>query len=93
MVASADSTVRGASPNNWDNSPSNWANSSSNWENSPSNWANSSSNWENSPSNFGNTRITRDESGQPTGYAVPKADGGVNFYTPSGQRTGYLPGR
>ena len=86
MTASADNSAWGTSPDNWDNSPSNWANSPSNWNNSPGNW-------NNSPSNFGNTRIIRDESGQPTGYAVPKANGGVNLYAPSGQRTGYLPGR
>lgn len=82
-----------AAADSWENSPSNWENSSSNWDNSSSNWDNSPNNWDNSSSNFGNTRIIRDESGQSTGYAVPKADGGVNFYDPSGNRTSYLPRR
>ena len=77
----------------WPTSPANWDNSSANWENSPANWENHPANWDNSAAKWGNPRIIRDEGGQPTGYAVPKAGGGVNFYTPTGQRTGYLPGR
>jgi len=86
ITAHAGVTAWEDSPSNWDNSPRNWENSSRNWENSPRNW-------DNSPSNFGNDRIIRNESGQPQGYAVPKADGGVNFYDASGNRTGYLPSR
>ena len=79
--------------NDWKTSPDNWNNSSNNWENSSSNWNNSPSNWDNSPSNYGNSRIIRDASGNPQGYAVPKSDGGVNFYDQNGTRKGYLPAR
>lgn len=75
-----------SSPNNWDNSESNWENSSSNWENSPNNWDNSTSKW-------GNERIIRDEDGNATGYAVPKKDGGVNYFDLSGNREGYQPAK
>ena len=77
----------------WDPSPANWGNSPANWENSQANWDNHPANWDNSSAKWGNTRIIRDEGGQPVGYAVPKASGGMNFYTPTGQRSGYLPGR
>jgi len=77
----------------WNSSPSNWENSPSNWNNSPSNWNNSPSNWDNSPSKYGNDRLMRDESGNVSGYAVPKSDGGVNFYNLNGERKGYLPPR
>ena len=70
----------------WNSSPSNWDNSSNNWNNSPSNW-------DNSPNKYGNDRLMRDESGNVTGYAVPKSDGGVNFYNLNGERKGYLPPR
>jgi len=73
-----------SSPNNWQNSPNNWKNSSSNWKNSPNNW-------QNSPNKWGNERIIRDDAGNPAGYAVPKRDGGVNFYDGQGNRQGYLP--
>ena len=72
------------SPNNWDNSPNNWENSSNTWENSPNNW-------ENSPNNYLDDRTIRDSNGDAKGYAVPKADGGINFYDNDGNRTGYLP--
>lgn len=75
----------------WDSSPYNWENSPNNWNNSPSNWNNSPSNWDNSPSKWGNDRIIRDNSGNPSGYAVPKPNGGVNFYDNQGNRRGYLP--
>jgi hypothetical protein len=72
------------SPNNYENSPNNYENSSSNYKNSPNNY-------ENSPNKYGNDRITRDNEGNATGYAVPKDNGGVNFYNGNGDRTGYLP--
>ena len=75
----------------WNSSPSNWKNSPSNWENSPSNWRNSPSNWDNSAAKWGNDRIVRDTEGNPQGYAVPKKDGGVNFFDFDGNRKGYLP--
>jgi hypothetical protein len=77
----------------WESSPNNWSNSPNNWENSSSNWNNSPNNWENSPNNWGNERIIRGENGNAQGYAVPRADGGVNFYDGNGNRTGYLPKR
>jgi len=61
------------------------------WKSSPYNWKNSPYNWENSPMRWDNERIIRDENGEPTGYAVPKRDGGVNFFDLEGKRRGYLP--
>jgi len=75
----------------WENSPNNWENSPNNWENSSNNWENSPNNWENSPGNYLDDRTIRDSNGGAKGYAVPKADGGINFYDNDGNRTGYLP--
>lgn len=75
----------------WNSSPQNFENSPSNFENSPSNFKNSPNNFENSPNNYGNPNIIRDNNGNASGYAVPKANGGVNFYAPDGTRRGYLP--
>ena len=48
---------------------------------------------DNNPYNQSSTRIIRDNSGQPTGYAVPKADGGTNYFNyGSTGRTGYQSG-
>ena len=64
------------------------------WENSPNNWKNSPNNWENSPNNSsGNNGTVRNSDGSSAGYAVPKADGGVNIYDNNGNRTGYIPSR
>jgi hypothetical protein len=73
----------------WEDSPYNWDNSENNWDNSPNNWENSPNNWENSPNNWNSDRIIRDNSGNPTGYAVPKSDGGANIYDLDGNREGY----
>jgi hypothetical protein len=75
----------------WNSSPNNWNNSPSNWQNSPNNWQNNPNNWQNNPSRFGNERLIRDTDGNVNGYAVPKSDGGVNFYDNQGNRRGYLP--
>ena len=77
----------------WEGSPNNWENSESNWENSSSNWQNSPHNWENSRHNYGNERIIRDGNGNAVGYAVPKKDGGVNYYDFDGNRKGYQPAK
>ncbi|MCA3277292.1 MAG: hypothetical protein ING26_17405 [Roseomonas sp.] len=77
----------------WASSPFNWQNSPQNWDNSPLNWRNSPNNWENSPQRFGNDRIIRGPTGSPEGYAVPRQDGGVNFFGLDGNRRGYLPPR
>ena len=77
----------------WDSSPMNWNNSPLNWDNNSMNWKNSPMNWDNSPNRWGNERIIRDEHGRAQGYAVPKEDGGINFFDFDGQRRGYLPGR
>ena len=77
----------------WDSSPHNWKNSESNWENNSSNWKNSPDNWENSPHKHNNDRIIRDNEGKATGYAVPKDDGGTNYYDFEGNRKGYTPGQ
>lgn len=79
------------SAQDWNSSPDNWQNSQNNWENSSSNWRNSPNNWQNSPNRWGNERIISDSDGSPAGYAVPKLDGGVNFYDSQGNRRGYLP--
>ncbi len=73
------------SPYNIDNNMYNPENSSLNPENSPLNP-------ENSTLNPYSERIIRDPNGNPTGYAVPKDNGGVNFFDNNGNRTGYLPG-
>lgn len=77
--------------NDWNSSPNNWDNSTNNWDNSPNNWKNSPNNWDNSPNNYGNTRIIRNNNGEPQGYAVPKSNGGVNYYDQNGKRRGYNP--
>lgn len=74
---------------NWDNSPYNFKNSEMNWENSSMNFRNSPMNMENNPININSDRIIRDNSGEATGYAVPKPDGGVNYYDFQGNRQGY----
>lgn len=61
------------------------------WNSNPNNWKNSPNNWENSSHRYGNERIIRDNDVNSTGYAVPKEDGGVNFYDDDGDRQGYLP--
>lgn len=73
----------------WNNSPMNYQNSEMNYENSPMNYNNSPMNYENSPMNYNSERIIRDNSGQATGYAVPKSDGGVNYFDMEGHREGY----
>jgi hypothetical protein len=61
------------------------------WENSPNNWDNSPNNWENSPNNWDSDRVIRDNSGNPTGYAVPNSNGVINIYNLDGNREGYVP--
>ncbi len=56
-------------------------------------WASSPFNWQNSPQRFGNDRIIRGPTSSPEGYAVPRQDGGVNFFGFDGTRRGYLPPR
>jgi len=77
----------------WNSNPNNWNNNPSKFKNTPNNWDNNPSNWKNSPNNFANPRIIRDNSGNPSGYAVPKEDGGINFFDQDGSRKGYLPAR
>jgi hypothetical protein len=73
----------------WEDSPYNWDNSEHNWDNNSNNWNNSPNNWENSPNNWNSDRIIRDNNGNPTGYTVPKSDGGANIYDLDGNREGY----
>jgi hypothetical protein len=77
----------------WDSSPHNWKNNESNWENNSSNWKNNPHNWDNSPHKYNNDRIIRDNQGRAKGYAVPKDDGGANYYDLDGNRQGYKPGQ
>ena len=67
-----------------------WEDSPNNWENSEHNWDNSSNNWENNPNNWDSDRVIRDNSGNPTGYTVPKSNGGTNIYDLDGNREGYV---
>lgn len=80
-----------AGAQDWNSSPDNWDNSPQNWDNSPHNWKNSPDNWDNSPNRWGNERIVRDSDGNPIGYAVPKTDGGVNYFDFEGGRRSYTP--
>lgn len=73
----------------WNNSPYNYQNSEMNYENSPMNYNNSPMNYENSPMNYNSERIIRDNTGEAMGYAVPKSDGGVNYFDMEGHREGY----
>lgn len=73
----------------WESSPYNWKNSTNNWDNTEYNWKNSPNNWDNSPNNYNSKTIIRNEQGKPTGYVVPKTDGGVNYYDLKGNRKGY----
>lgn len=79
------------SAGDWNSNPNNWDNSVHNWNNSPYNWNNNPNNWSNNPNRFGNERIIRDNSGAPSGYTVPKPDGGVNYFDLDGTRKGYTP--
>ena len=48
---------------------------------------------DNNPYNQNSQRIIRDNSGQPIGYAVPKKDGGTNYFSyGSTERKGYQSG-
>jgi hypothetical protein len=77
----------------WDSSPYNWKNNENNWENNSSNWKNNPHNWKNSPHKYNNDRIIRDNQGRAKGYAMPKKDGGVNYYDLDGNRKRYKPGQ
>jgi hypothetical protein len=74
----------------WESSPYNWENNSLNWDNSSLNWDNNSLNWDNNSNNWDSNRIIRNPDGNATGYAVPKADGGINYFNLDGVREGYL---
>ena len=74
---------------NWENNPMNYENSEMNYENSPMNYNNSPMNYQNNPMNYNSDRIVRDNSGHAMGYAVPKPDGGVNYFDMQGHREGY----
>ena len=80
-----------AQAQSFQNSPSNFRNSEANFQNSPGNFRNSPSNYQNSPINPQGNGIY-DNAGNYQGYAVPRSDGGLNIFSPSGNRTGYRPG-
>jgi len=77
---------------NWANNPNNFENSTMNFDNSPMNYNNSPMNFQNNPMNLNSDRIIRDNSGNARGYAVPKSDGGVNYFDLQGHREGYEAG-
>ena len=58
-------------------------------EDSPYHSNNNPYNSLNNPYNSSSNRIIRDEDGRATGYAVPRSDGGVNYFDSNGNRTGY----
>ena len=89
---SASSQNWANSPQNWRNSPDNWQNSSQNWQNSSQNWKNSPQNWQNSANNYNRANGIYDSNGNRTGYRVPSANGGVNYFNNDGSRRGYHPG-
>lgn len=73
----------------FNDSPHNWRNSPNNWDNSSHNWNNSRHNFNNSVNKFNNDRIIRGNSGKPSGFAVPKSGGGVNYFDLDGTRRGW----
>ena len=90
LVVAIISSSAFAGVTSWEDSPNNWDNSINNWDNSPNNWENSPNNWENNPNNWDSDRVIRDNSGNPTGYTVPKSNGGINIYDLDGNRKGYV---
>jgi hypothetical protein len=88
MIAST-SAVSQSSP--WNSSPNNRDNNSTNLQNSQHSWENSPANWANSKHNLESNRLIRDSSGKPIGYAVPKSDGGTNYFDFDGTRKAYTP--
>jgi len=80
------------SSQNWRNSPGNWQNSSQNWQNSSQNWQNNPQNWQNNANNYNQANGVYDSNGGRTGYSVPSANGGMNYFNNDGSRKGYQPG-
>lgn len=72
----------------WEASPNNWRNSQYNYENSSYNFANSPKNFKNAEGTRGRLNIV-DLLGSVTGYAIPKKDGGINYFDNDGTRIGY----
>jgi hypothetical protein len=79
------------SQQNWHNSPDNWQNSQQNWQNGSQKWENNPQNWDNSANNYNNANGIYDSNGNRTGYVVPRADGGVNYFNDNGDRRAYQP--
>ena len=77
----------------YENSPNRYENNLYNYNNSSSNYNNNPNNYENNLNNYSSNRIIRNESGNATGYAVPRSDGGVNYFDTNGNRTGYQSSR
>lgn len=71
-----------------DRSPYSERNSEYSERNSPYNERNSQYNERNDPDWGDQRRVMRDNDGQAYGYAVPRRDGGVNYYDSDG-RQGY----
>ena len=72
-------------------SPYSIQNSPYNIQNSPYSIQNSPYSIPNTPGAIGGNGIYGNN-GQWQGYAVPRPDGGLNVFDPSGNRTGYVPG-
>lgn len=77
----------------YNESPLNWKNSPLNYDNSPLNYRNSPLNYQNSPLNPASPQLRDPATGQSEGYVVPRPDGGINVYSPSGEWVGTVPGR
>jgi hypothetical protein len=76
----------------WNASPYNYNNSPYNYNNSPYNFNNSPYNFRNSPYNMFSDRGIYGADGTREGYAVPRPDGGLNYFNNAGKRWGYSPG-
>jgi hypothetical protein len=86
-------SVNLAAAQSFNSSPYNFQNSPYNFQNSPYNFNNSPNNFNNSPYNMNSRNGIYDSNGNRQGYAVPRSDGGVNFFDNNGNRTGYMPSR
>lgn len=60
-------------------------------ENSSLQYRNSPLNWQNSPLNPASPQLRSPTTGEPLGYVVPRADGGINVFAPNGQWIGVQP--
>ena len=72
-----------------DSNPYSAANNPYSAQNNPYSTNNNQYSSENNRYNTNNTRIIRNGSGEAMGYAVPRSDGGTNYYSYDGGYIGY----